>query len=281
MNFKGCLFPAWLFSSATVLALGLAPGRAGAQTTPVPAPATGTAPKNKLIDQVIDNQVYTYVEQLPQLPGGGGARAVAEAIQSQIHYPPAALRQHLEGRVLVGFVVGDDGVVRDCTILHGIGGGCDEEALAAVRSLPRFIPGKQQGKPVAVSFTVPVNFRIPDFPVALPDTLKQVYALVNQMPHLPNTEGSAAIFQTIQRVLVMPAEVANDTLRRKVFVGFTVGPSGVIRDIKVVRGLNTACNAAALAAVQKLPRLVGGKLNGAPASVRLTVPVLFGRLSKE
>ena len=89
------------------------------------------------------------------------------------------------------------------------------------------------------------------------------------------------IFRTIQRAVVMPAGVANDTLSHKVFVGFTVGPSGVFRDIKIVRGLNATCNAAALAAVQKLPRLVGGKLNGVPASVSLTVPVLFGRLPKE
>lgn len=101
------------------------------------------------------------------------------------------------------------------------------------------------------------------------------------MPYLPSTEGSMVIFRTIQRAVVMPAGVANDTLSHKVFVGFTVGPSGVFRDIKIVRGLNATCNAAALAAVQKLPRLVGGKLNGVPASVSLTVPVLFGRLPKE
>jgi hypothetical protein len=58
-----------------------------------------------------------------------------------------------------------------------------------------------------------------------------------------------------------------------------VGPSGVIHAIKVVRGLSAACDAAAVAAVQKLPRFVGGRLNGQPATVSITVPDLFGPAS--
>ena len=108
-----------------------------------------------------------------------------------------------------------------------------------------------------------------------------MYPLVNEMPHLPGNESTTAIAQTIQRALVMPAEVANDSLIRKVFVSFIVGPSGVIRDVKIVRGLSASCNAAALAAVRQLPRFVGGKLNGLPASVSMTVPVLFGRLPQK
>ncbi|MDB5268448.1 MAG: hypothetical protein JWP58_1488 [Hymenobacter sp.] len=218
---------------------------------------------------------------MPQLPGGGGNRAIVEALQRQVHYPAAALRQQLQGRVFVSFLVTESGEVRNGKIVKGIGGGCDEEVLAAVRLLPRFIPGIQQGRPVAVSFTVPVTFNIQDTKSAGADTLARIYQLVDLMPRLPSGEGSRPIAQAIQRVLVMPAEVANDSLLRKVFVSFIVGPSGVIRDVKVVRGLNAGCNAAALAAVRQLPRFVGGKLNGVPASVSMTVPVLFGRLPQK
>ena len=54
---------------------------------------------------------------------------------------------------------------------------------------------------------------------------------------LPEGRGNPAIFRTIQHAVVVPAEIAPDTLPRKVFVGFIVGPSGTVRDIKVVRGL--------------------------------------------
>ncbi|MBU6119771.1 TonB family protein [Hymenobacter siberiensis] len=218
---------------------------------------------------------------MPQLPGGGGNKAIVEALQRLVHYPAAALRQQLQGRVFVSFLVTESGEVRNGKIVKGIGGGCDEEVLAAVRLLPRFIPGTQQGRPVSVSFTVPVTFNIQDTKSVAADTLTRIYQLVDQMPRLPSGEGSRPIAQAIQRALVMPAEVANDSLLRKVFVGFIVGPSGVIRDVKVIRGLSANCNAAALAAVKQLPRFVGGKLNGLPASVSMTVPVLFGRLPQK
>ena len=98
---------------------------------------------------------------------------------------------------------------------------------------------------------------------------------------LPEGRGNPAIFRTIQHAVVVPAEIVPNALPRKVFVGFIVGPSGAVRDIKVVRGLKSACDAAALAAVRKRPRFVGGKLNGVPTSVSFTVPVLFGHLPKE
>ena len=98
---------------------------------------------------------------------------------------------------------------------------------------------------------------------------------------LPEGRDNPAIFRTIQHAVVMPAEIVPNALPRKVFVGFIVGPSGTVRDIKIVRGLTPACDAAALAAVRKRPRFVGEKLNGVPASVSFTVHVLFGHLPKK
>ena len=225
--------------------------------------------------------VYTRVTHMPELPGGGGRQAILSAIERQIIYPMIARQQGTEGIVVVNFIVDKSGSVRNAKIVRSIGGSCDEAVLEAVRHLPRFEPGTQAGRPVDVSITVPFTFRIEGSADNLLDTLRRVYPLVDEMPHLPNGGGNTAIFQAIQQALVMPAEVANDAPARKVFVGFTVGPSGVVRDVKIVRGLSASCNAAALAAVRTLPRFVGGKLNGVPASVSFTVPVVFGRLPKQ
>jgi TonB family protein len=106
------------------------------------------------------HKIYTYVEQMPQLPGGGGMQALSQAVRSKISYPKAAPGETLpEGRVFASFVVDTDGTVQDTKIVKGLSPAFDEAVLAAIKQLPRFEPGKQNGKAVAVSFTMPVEFR--------------------------------------------------------------------------------------------------------------------------
>jgi protein TonB len=123
-------------------ALAAVPVTAAAQTAPV------------------DNKVYTYVEKMPQLAGGGGVVAIVRAIQERVVYPSEALRAQAQGRSFVKFIVAADGTVRQAAIVMGFRPDCDSAVVQAVRQLPRFEPGIQEGKPVAVSFTAPVTFRI-------------------------------------------------------------------------------------------------------------------------
>jgi protein TonB len=113
---------------------------------------------NAAVAEVVDTKVYTYVEQMPQFPGGNDA--IVGAIQKAIKYPALALRNQVEGKVFVNFTVNPQGEVTDVKITKGIGAGCDEETIRAVKTLPRFAPGKQNGRAVSVSFTVPVTFAI-------------------------------------------------------------------------------------------------------------------------
>ncbi|MEZ4737873.1 MAG: energy transducer TonB [Flavobacteriales bacterium] len=66
----------------------------------------------------------------------------------------------ISGVVYVTFVVGKDGKIGDAKVLRGIGGGCDEEALRVVRSMPAWKPGKQRGKPVTVQYNLPIHFTL-------------------------------------------------------------------------------------------------------------------------
>lgn len=239
-----------------------------------------SAPKQIPINDTVrvNGKVYTYVERMPELPGGGGSAAIVGAIQSRVTYPIEALKRHLTGRVFVSFTVGANGVVRDAQVVKGIGGGCDESVLAAVQQLPQFVPGRQAGIPVPVRFTVPVTFQITEPAATTPtDTLQRIYTLVQQMPELPGGGGAAAIARALQRAVVQPAAALASRQVEKVFVSFIVGPSGVVRDIKIVKGFNAEYDAAALAAVRQLPRFTGGKMLGRPVSVSFTVPVEFGR----
>ena len=105
-------------------------------------------------------KVYVSVEQMPELPTGGGQLAIVLAIQKAVRYPAMALRNQVEGKVFVSFTVDSKGEVTDVKIVKGLGSGLDEETMRAIKTLPRFIPGKQNGREVSVSFTVPVTYKI-------------------------------------------------------------------------------------------------------------------------
>ena len=77
-----------------------------------------------------------------------------------IKYPALAKESGIQGRVFINFVVEIDGSITDVKVLRGIGGGCDEEAVRVVESMPKWKPGKQRGKPVRVSYNLPVKFTL-------------------------------------------------------------------------------------------------------------------------
>ena len=97
---------------------------------------------------------------MPELPGGGGAAAIVNAIQKAVRYPGRVVSSGIEGKVYATFIVNSLGEVTDIQITKGLGFGIDEETIRAIKTLPRFIPGRQNGRAVSVSYTVPVTYKI-------------------------------------------------------------------------------------------------------------------------
>lgn len=102
--------------------------------------------------------IFTVVESMPEFKGGGGE--LYKYLGSNIKYPVMAKESGIQGKVYVTFVVERDGSVTDVKLLRGIGGGCDEEAIRVVSSMPKWKPGKQRGKPVRVQYNLPVRFTL-------------------------------------------------------------------------------------------------------------------------
>ncbi len=96
---------------------------------------------------------FVAVEEPPQ-PIGGLAR-----IQQKIVYPLAAKNLGIEGKVLIQAIIDENGNVAKAKVIKGIGSGCDEVALDAVKS-SKFTPGKQRGKNVRVQITIPIVFKL-------------------------------------------------------------------------------------------------------------------------
>ena len=106
----------------------------------------------------VDDAVFVVVEKSPEFPGGNDS--LYAFIGRNIKYPEAAKKNKIEGRVFVTFVVEKDGQVSSAKILRDIGGGCGEEALRVVNSMPKWKPGTQRGNPVRVQFNLPIMFQL-------------------------------------------------------------------------------------------------------------------------
>ena len=109
-------------------------------------------------EEIVEAEIFKVVEEMPEFPGG--AAKMMEFIQKNIKYPMMARESDIQGRVFVNFVVEPDGSITNVTVMRGIGGGCDEEALRVVQSMPAWNPGKQRGSAVRCSFTVPIIFKL-------------------------------------------------------------------------------------------------------------------------
>ena len=108
----------------------------------------------------IDGPIFTVVEQQPEFPGG--MAELGQYLAQSIKYPAAAQRANVSGRVFLSFIVTKNGEITDVNILKGIGFGADEEAIRVTAQMPRWIPGKQNGRAVNVKYNLPINFSLDD-----------------------------------------------------------------------------------------------------------------------
>ena len=109
---------------------------------------------------VEDDAIFVVAENAPEFPGGEDS--LYAYIARNIKYPEAAKKEKIEGRVFVTFIVEKDGQVSSVKLLRDIGGGCGEEAIRVLKSMPKWKPGTQRGKPVRVQFNLPVSFELQD-----------------------------------------------------------------------------------------------------------------------
>lgn len=103
-------------------------------------------------------EVFRSVEQMPTFPGGDAA--LMKYLSSHIQYPTIAAENNVQGKVVVQFVVTKTGKVGEVRVVRSVDRDLDKEAVRVCKSLPDFIPGRQNGQPVAVWYTLPVQFKL-------------------------------------------------------------------------------------------------------------------------
>lgn len=138
---------------------------------PVEKPAPKVVTRLPVSEEITDDKIYEEVEVKPMYAGCEDVvnksehKRCAETkmlqfIYSNIRYPREAVQKKIQGTVYIKFVVEKDGSITNATIDRNVGGGCGEEALRVIKSLPKFNPALIEGKPVRAYFNMPVAFKL-------------------------------------------------------------------------------------------------------------------------
>lgn len=230
-----------------------------------------------------EDTVYQIVEQMPQYTGG--EEAMMKYVAENIKYPQAAKDKNIGGRVFVSFVIEKDGSVNEVKVMRGIGGGCDEEAVRVIKGMPKWKPGIQKGKPVRVSYMMPLNFKLsddqPTKPAQQTDANKPnmkpdkngVYQICEQMPEFPG--GVEALMDFVAKNVVYPQEAMDKEISGRVYVSFVIEKDGSVNEVKVMKGIGGGCDDEAVRVIKAMPKWKPGKQEGKPVRVSYMMPITF------
>ena len=115
--------------------------------------------KDTIQTNIVEETVFCYVtEQMPQYPGGESE--LMNFVYKNLKYPESAIKNKIQGKVIVRFVITELGEVEKAEVVRSLQTECDKEAIRVIKLLPKFTPGKQNGKATKVWYTFPVVFKL-------------------------------------------------------------------------------------------------------------------------
>lgn len=177
----------------------------------------------------MNEQVFTVVEKMPSFPGGDAE--LLKYIATNIKYPKESQDNGEQGRVICSFIVGRDGSVNNPEVLRGVTPLLNEEAVRVINTMPRWNPGMQRGKAVAVKYTVPITFRLKS-PVE--EAKEETLTVVDVMPQYPG--GDRELLKFIAQSIKYPTDAQEAGVQGRVICSFVVDKKGNIVEPKIIRG---------------------------------------------
>lgn len=121
-------------------------------------PQTETVTESKVTEKAADEQIVHEPDVLAKFPGGEGA--MWKFMADNMHYPEEMVKSQIQGRVVITFTVRTDGTLSDFEVVRSVCPEADAEALRVIKMMPKWTPGMKDGKPVAITYTIPVNFKL-------------------------------------------------------------------------------------------------------------------------
>ncbi len=261
------------------------------QATEIVEPIDQTIGEDRQEDS---NSVLMFAEQMPEFPGGQSA--MQTYLNKYLSYPVEAREEGVSGRIIVRFVVGKDGKIREAKVMNSrcASGtkGCEalkKEALRVINSMPLWKPGKQNGRLVNTYFSLPVMFQLTTEASSgpAPDD-GPAFTSVEQMPEFVG--GENALLDYLKNNIKYPPQALADTITGRVIVSFRVGANGDISEVKSVssecyEGLSRVTGThlndcsmfekEAVRVVKSMPKWKPGRQNGKQVAVYYKIPVRF------
>tara|TARA_Y100001972_G_scaffold129077_1_gene193998 strand:+ start:3546 stop:4316 length:771 start_codon:yes stop_codon:yes gene_type:complete len=216
----------------------------------------------------------THIDQFPVYEGG--IDAFYEDVAKSMEYPTRARRMGVQGVVHVSFIVNKVGELEEVFALRGIGGGCDDQAVKAVKETSgKWTPGEHQGKLVAVRMVLPITFKLEVTEQTVFSTIEYDTAFI--VEEQPIFIGGMDKFRSdIAKSLKYPKSEKKAGIQGTVVVMFIINQLGEVERASIIDGIGPKCNAQALKAVRKTSgKWIPGKHGGKYVKVKMYLPVVF------
>lgn len=213
-------------------------------------------------NKVDPDDALVWAEKMPEFPGG--IDSLKKFIVTNVKYPQEAIEKNIQGTVYLRFIIAKTGKVDNVQVTRGIDPFLDNEAIRVIKMLPDFEPGIQNQKPVAVWYSVPLVFQLPE---------EDPLPIAEQMPIFPG--GELALRQYISENITYPEEAINNNIEGSVYMKFVITKEGKVEDVSLISSPNEMLNNEAIRLIQSLPDFSPGMQDGKPVSVWYSFPVTF------
>lgn len=216
------------------------------------------------------NKVFTIVQQKPQFQGD-----VNKWLADNINYPKQAVDSNVQGTVYVMFIVEKDGSVSNIKILRGVAAVLDNEAIRVISSMPKWIPGMQNGQVVRVQYIEPIHFVLRDGSISYPITTYKKDTVYNKVQVKPEFPGD--INKYLSDHIMYPEDAKGLKIQGTVYVSFVIEMDGSVSNVKLLRGVRNGemLNDEAIKVISNMPKWTPGMQDGKTVRVQYMVPIHF------
>lgn len=213
---------------------------------------------------ILVTKTYATSQESPARYPGGDVELV-KFINENLQYPPKALKDSVEGRVVVKFLVGKDGKISDITIKKSLTKETDKEAIRLVKKLPNFIPSTFNGKSIDSYYLIPIIFKI--------KKEKGPQNYVESLPEFPG--GMQAMLEYMLDNLKYPKSALERNVQGTVISKFIVTKTGKVDQITIEKSIDPDLDAEAIRLIKSFPDFTPGQIDGKPVDTWYTLPISF------
>ena len=212
-------------------------------------------------------KILVIAEQMPAYPGGEAA------LKAHFKNALAAHTFTKGGYITLSMVIDKSGQPKNIEVSSGLNPETDAIVLEKARKMPRWEPGKQNGKPVSVRTSFQVTVTTPADEEARKKNEDLVYTFVEQQAEFPG--GEKALIEYLAKNLKYPAEAQKNKIEGVVFLSFIVGKDGELREPKILKSPSPDLDTEVFRLIKNMPNWKPGKQNGQAVNVRYTLPIRF------